>query len=184
MCVYFVAMMCAGRFGLGWAHDVFKFACHMFMQFPCISTFIYLYFDIDLCWYYSACLFLSPFLSVSCSMAPKRKSTPSQNPLRFRASSSSLSDSTPSHVWFRDDKFVRTFWRTFHDEAFIQNAKLFYQTFSILTFPLSFTVGVRSHYVASQSLVAPWSYRSFTPTCTDSILQYLSLSLAFEVHAL
>ena len=50
-------------------------------------------------------------------------------------------------------KPVRTFQRTSHDEAFIQNAKLFYQTFLILTFPLSSTVGVGSHYVASRSLV-------------------------------
>lgn len=81
-------------------------------------------------------------------------------------------------------KPVKTFWRTSHDEAFILNAKLFYWTFPILTFPLSSTVGVRSHCVASWSLVPPWSYRSFTPTCTDSVLQYLILSLVFEVCAL
>ena len=36
-------------------------------------------------------------------MAPKRKSTLSQNPLRSGASTSS-SDPTPSHVWFYNDK--------------------------------------------------------------------------------
>ena len=35
------------------------------------------------------------------SMAPKRKSTPSQNPLRSGASSSS--DPTPSHLRFHDE---------------------------------------------------------------------------------
>ena len=55
---------------------------------------------------------LSLFLSVSCSIAPKRKSTPSQNPFRS-GTSSSLSDSTPSHIWFRDDKAHKDFSENF-----------------------------------------------------------------------
>ena len=78
----------------------------------------------------------------------------------------------------------RTFWRTSHDEAFIRNAKSFYRIFPILTFPLPSAVGVRSHCVASQSLVPLWSYKSFTPICTDLIILYLSLSLALEVRKL
>ena len=59
-------------------------------------------------------LSLSLFLSVSCSMAPKQKSTPSWNPLRFGASSSSPStDSTPSHIRFRDDKACKDFLENF-----------------------------------------------------------------------
>ena len=50
-------------------------------------------------------------------------------------------------------KPVRTFRRTFHNVAFIWNAKSFYPTFLILTFLLSSIVGVGSHCVASQSLV-------------------------------
>ena len=46
-----------------------------------------------------------------------------------------------------------TFLRTFHDKAFIQNAKSFYQTFLTLTYPLSSTKRVGSHYVAPQSCV-------------------------------
>ena len=58
--------------------------------------------------------FLSLFLSVSCSMAPKWKSTPSQNPLHSGASSSSPStDSTPSHVLFHDDKARKDFSENF-----------------------------------------------------------------------
>ena len=38
--------------------------------------------------------------------------------------------------------------RTFHNAAFIQNAKSFCQTFLTLTYPLSFTVGVGSHFIA------------------------------------
>ena len=80
-------------------------------------------------------------------------------------------------------KPVRTFRRTFHNVAFIWNAKSSFRIFLILTFPLSSTVGVGSHYVVSRSLVIPWSYRSFTPTCTDLTILYLILSLMFEVCA-
>ena len=71
--------------------------------------------------------------------------------------------------------------RTCHDTAFIQNAKSFYQIFLTLTYPLSYTVGVGSHYVAPRWRALSWSYRSSTPTCTDSTTLHLSLSLAFEV---
>ena len=77
----------------------------------------------------------------------------------------------------------RTSWRTLHDAAFIRNAKSFCQTSLTLIYPVSFTVGVGSHCVASRSLVPPWSYWSFTPICMDSILQHLILLLAFEVCA-
>ena len=142
MCVYFVAMTCAVKFGLGWAHDVFKFACHMFMH-TYLHFFIFLYIDVFGAFLHVS---LSPslFLLVSCIMEPKWKSTPSQNPLCSRASSSS--DHTPPHVQFCDDTghplSERTFWRTFVDKAFIQNAKSSYRNFLILTYPLSFTIGV------------------------------------------
>ena len=76
----------------------------------------------------------------------------------------------------------RTFGRTFLDEAFIRNTKSFCQTSPTLTYPLSFTIVVGSHCVMSWSLVHPCLYRSSTPTCMDLIIQYLSLSLAFEVR--
>ena len=75
------------------------------------------------------------------------------------------------------------FWRTFVDEAFIWNAQSSYQIFSILTYPLSLTVGVGDHFVTSRSLVPLWSYRSFTPICTESTLLYLISSLVFVVRA-
>ena len=49
----------------------------------------------------------------------------------------------------------RTSRRTFHDEAFIQNAKSFCQIFLTLTYPLSSIVGVGSHYVESKSRALP-----------------------------
>ena len=79
---------------------------------------------------------------------------------------------------------VRTFRRTFHDMAFVRNTKSSYWIFPILTFPLSSIVRVGSHCVASRSLALLWSYKSFTPTCTDLNTLYLSLSLAFRVRAL
>ena len=78
----------------------------------------------------------------------------------------------------------RTSWRTFLDEVFIWNAKSFWWTSSTLTYPLSFTVGVGSHYVTSQSLFLPCWSKSFTSTCMELILQYLFFLLTFEVRAL
>ena len=52
-------------------------------------------------------------------------------------------------------KPVRTFQRTFLNEAFIRNAKSFYRIFPILTFLLSYTVKVGSHFMASWSHVLP-----------------------------
>ena len=55
-----------------------------------------------------------PLSYISCIMAPKRKSIPSRNPLRFRASSSSSpSNATLSHVWFRDKKAKLDFLENF-----------------------------------------------------------------------
>ena len=181
-------MICAGRIRLGWAHDVVTFVCHMFMHFSCIRTnFVSILLILNCVWCFFACLSLSLFLflSVSCFMAPKRKFILSRTlfvprhllllPLLILLHP--MSDSMMI-------KPVRTFWRTFHDAAFIWYAKSFYRIVLILTFPLLSTVGVRSHYVASWSLVPPWSYRSFTPTYIDLILQYLILSLTFEVRTL
>ena len=70
----------------------------------------------------------------------------------------------------------RTFRWTSLDKAFIQNTKSSYRISPIQTFPLSSTVGVRRHCVASWSCALLWSYRSFTPTCIDLITLYPSLS--------
>ena len=83
---------------------------YLSLHVTCLCIFMHTYFQVLYsyilsCWYFSNCLFLSLslFLALVYSMAPKRKSTLSQNPLRFGASTSS-SDPTPSHVQFRDDK--------------------------------------------------------------------------------
>ena len=68
---------------------------------------------IEMCWDFSDCLPLSlSFLfTLVVSIAPKRKSTPSQNPLRSKASSSF--DPTPSHIRFRDENAQKDFSENF-----------------------------------------------------------------------
>ena len=93
-CVFtLLKWLCAGRIRLGWAHDILLLhitcSCIFMHTFLTFSIFLY----IDCVWCFSTCLSLflslSLLLSVSCSMAPKWKSTPSRNPLCSRASSSS-----------------------------------------------------------------------------------------------
>ena len=130
MCVYYVESMCAGRIGLGWAHDVFTITCHIFIHFSCIRTFNSLCFVIDLCWYFSLSL------QLACSMAPKRKSTPSWNPLRFEATSSSPSaDSTPSYVWFCDEKAHTNFSKNFSRRGIHSECQVVLLNFSDTNLP-------------------------------------------------
>ena len=113
----FTLLQCFVLVGLDWAEPmmVFKFACHMFMHFhayvPSI-LYILLYCFVGAFLIVSLSLSLSLFLALVCSMAPKRKSTPSQNPLHSGASTSS-SDPTPSHVRFREDKAQKDFSENF-----------------------------------------------------------------------
>ena len=81
-------------------------------------------------------------------------------------------------------KPIKTFRRTFLGAAFIQNTKSSFRIFPILTYPLSFTVGIRSPFMTSWSAIPPWSYRSFTPICMDLITPYLISSLTFKVRVL
>ena len=110
------AMLSAGRFGLGWSHDEFIFACHMFMHSHAYVPSI-LYIIISTAWDFLDCLPL--FLSfspsyVSCVMAPKRKSTSFWNPFLSGASSSSSPfDPTPSHIRFCDEKAKSDFFQNF-----------------------------------------------------------------------
>ena len=77
------------------------FACHMFMHFHAyVPSFLYI-FIYCCCWYFSYSFSLSLARALVYSMAPKCKSTPSQNLLRSGASSSS--DPTPS-IRLRDDR--------------------------------------------------------------------------------
>ena len=111
-----VICLCAGRIGLGWAHDVFFFTLHVTCS--CIShayvlSFPYIWY-IWIAWDFFDCssLFLPLFLfTLVVSMAPKRKSTPAQNSLHSGAFSSS--DPSPSNIWFRDDDAFKAFSENF-----------------------------------------------------------------------
>ena len=105
-----------------------------------------------LCWCFSVCFFLSLFLSLVALwnlyknlLRPKTLFFPGHLLLTLHPHTSGSAMIKP----------IRTFRRTFPDATFIRNAKSFYQIFLILTFPLSSTIGVGSHYVASQSLALP-----------------------------
>ena len=158
---------------LDWAKPMMQFVLHVTCS--CISHAYVLSFQYT--WYIWCCfgLFWLSFLSLPLllftlvmSMAPKRKSTPAQNPLHSGASL--FSDPSPSHIRFRDDDAFKAFWRTSLDEAFIWNTKSFCWTLPTPTFPLSFTVGDGSHYVTSQSPVLSCLSRRSTPTCTRLII--------------
>ena len=153
MCVYFVAMMCADRFGLGWAHNAFYVAYHMLMHFHAyIPSFIFILILILLVLFW--CFFLSLFLSLVALWHWN------ENPFHSRTFfvlGHHLLLLTPLLLTYGSVmiKSESTFRRTFHDKAFIWNAKSFYRIFPILTFPLSSTVRVGSHCVASRSLFLP-----------------------------
>ena len=138
MCDYYVEMLCAGRFGLGWAHDAFNVACHMFMHFSCIRTiFLFLSFDTKL---FSAFLHVSLSLSLSLFLSLVALWHLNANLLHpgtlfvlghlFLL----LPPLTSLHLMSSSMmiKPVRTFWRTSNDEAFIRNAKSFYRIFTVI----------------------------------------------------
>ena len=83
--------------------------------FPMHTYLIFNIFDIiDIAWDFSDCssLFLPLNLfTLVVSMAPKRKSTPARNSLRFDASS--FTDHSPSTVWFHDDDAFKAFSKNF-----------------------------------------------------------------------
>ena len=83
-------------------------------------------------------------------MAPKRKSALSQNPFRYGPASSF--DPTPSSVQFRDEKAKSDFFKNFSKRGVHSECRVILSDFSD-TDPLSFTVGVGSHCVMSQSPV-------------------------------
>ena len=66
-------------------------------------------------------------------MAPKRNSTPSQNPLRFGASSSS--DLTPSSIQFRDDEAQKYFLENFSRQGIHSEFHVILSNFSDTDLP-------------------------------------------------
>ena len=150
--------LCAGRFELGWAHDAFKFACHMFMHFHAYIPYFFFYlFYLLILNMFGAFLIVSLFLTLVASWHLN------VNPfcpwtLFVSGHLLLLLHLTPLHLTY-GSMIRRPSWtsrRTFYDETFIWNAKSFCQIFLTLTYPLSSTVRVGSHYVASLSRALPW----------------------------
>ena len=113
------------------------------------------------------------------SMAPKRKSTSTWNPLHSGASSSS--DSAPLSLRFRNDNAHKAFLENFSRRGVHSERQVILVDFVDIDLPI--IVGNGNHCVMSWSLVLSCSFKSFTPTCTGLIVQYLSSLLAFEVCA-
>jgi len=111
MCV--ALLLCCMLVGLDWAEPMM----HLYFHVTCSCIFMHTYLQFFIFWYIVLLVIfwfsLSLLLALVCSMAPKRKSTPYQNPLCFGASSSSPSNPTPSHVRFRDEKAKSDFLENF-----------------------------------------------------------------------
>ena len=109
-CVFYMFEPCM-LVGLDWAEPIMFFCyCTSHARALFMHTYFFFFFyilelSVDWCFYVSLSLSLS-LSRIVCAMAPKRKSIPSQNPLRSRASSS---DSTPLHVRFHDEKAYKDF---------------------------------------------------------------------------
>ena len=132
-CVFTLLQTCV-LVGLDWAEPMMFLLLHI----TCWCIFIDTYFTfsiflhIELFWDFSNCLFLLP--SVSCVMAPKRKSTPSRNPLRFGAST--FSDPTPSHAWFHDEKAKSDFFENFSRRGVHSERQVILSKFSNTDLPI------------------------------------------------
>ena len=129
--------LCAGRIGLGWAHNAISFAYHMFMHSPCICTLFSIYLLYLNCFgtFLIVSLSLTLFLfTLVVFMAPKHKSAPSQNPLRSRASSSS--DPTPSHIQFRDEDARKDFLENFSRQGVHSECRVILMDFANTDLPI------------------------------------------------
>ena len=154
MCVIYVIWLCASRIGLGWAHDAIFLCMSHVHAFPCIRTLLSIYIFI-----YLNCF--ETFLSVSFSSPHSLVYVSAlwhQNVSLLRLETLFVSGHLlllliPPPLLFGSvmSKPERISRKTFLDEAFIQNAKSFCWTSLTLTYPLSLTIGVGSHYVMSRS---------------------------------
>ena len=110
-----------------------NFACHMFMHFHAyvpLILYILIYLSFGTFLIISLSLSFSPSY-ISCVMAPKRKPTPSQNPLHSEASSSSSpSDPTPFHVRFCDEKDKSNFFENFSQRGIHSEHQVVLSNFS------------------------------------------------------
>ena len=154
-CVFTMLKSCM-LVGLDWVEPMISLLLHVTCSCIFHAYVPFFFFLLILC-LVIFCLSLSLSLSVICSWHQRRTSLLHPGTL-FNLGHLLLLPLLILHPLTFDfvmRRPVRTSQRTFHDAAFIWNAKSSYQTFSILTFPLSSTVRVGSHCVASRSPVPP-----------------------------
>ena len=142
--------------GLDWTEPMILLLLHVTCScifHAYVPSFISI-FDIDMCWCFSACFFLSLFLSLV-ALWHLNGNLLHLRTLFVQGLLLLLPPLIILHLTSCSMmiKPVRTFQITSHDVSFFRNAKSFYRTSPILTFPLSSTIGVRSHCVASRSPV-------------------------------
>ena len=154
-------------------HDAFKFSCHMFMHFSCISLSFLSYSKL-----------MSLFLSLSVrqtalwhpnSVNPFRIGTLFKvpgHPFLFPLFTSGSVMRRPKRTSLWTSKFV----------AFIQNARLFCRILLTLLSSKLFGLEIENLYLRDPRGVLSCLFRSFTPTYTASISMCLSLLLHLKVH--
>ena len=114
------------------------------------------------------------------SMAPKRKSIPARNPLHSGASSSS--DFASLSLRFHDDNAYKAFSENFSRRGIHVERQVVLSDFADIDLPSVIHSRGWESLVTSRSPIHLCLSRSFTPTCTRLIVQYLFSSLAFEVR--
>ena len=100
-------LKCCVLVGLDWVEPMMFLMLHITCS--CIHTFISLYSHIKLFGAFSVCPFLSLFLSLVALWHLNENLLHPRTLFIRPSSSSSPFDSTPSHVWFRDDKARKDF---------------------------------------------------------------------------
>ena len=107
----------------------------MLMHFHAYVPYILYILIYWLLWCLSTRLFLPlSLVYVSCVMTPKLKNTPSWDPLRSEASTSS--DPTPSHVWFCDEKSKSDFFENFSRWGVHSESQVILSDFSDTDLPI------------------------------------------------
>ena len=134
---------------MGGAHDVFTIAYHMLMHFHAYVHYILYIFIYLNCFGTFLSVSFSPSHSLVYVTASWHQNVSLFHPGTLFVPRNLLLLLIPPSLPF--GFVIRTSRRTFLDEVFIQNAKSFCQTSSTLTYPLSFTIRVGSHYVTSRS---------------------------------
>ena len=136
----FTLLLCCVLVGLVWAKPMM----HLNLHVTCSCIFMHTYLQVSIFFIlYLVGSFLIVSLSlplsisyVSCVIAPECKSIPSQNPLRFGASSSSTpSNPTTSHVRFRDEKAKSDFLENFSRHGIHSKRQVIRSNFSDTDLP-------------------------------------------------